>query len=76
MARERKMVWWVLLAGVVALCAGCTSLGPFVTDVSRDKSGNLVVEKSQLELNTITGDMKFVGQTKSVIRMNNAEQQQ
>ena len=42
---------------VLALCAfsGCSYAGPFVTSMSSDGNGNLVVEKSMIELNAFLG---------------------
>lgn len=35
----------------------CTVRGPFVTNVSKDENGNLIVEKATVELNTFSGDI-------------------
>lgn len=42
-----------MLGIVVALCAlagGCSTAGPFVTDVWNDGNGNLVIEKNTLRM--------------------------
>jgi len=35
--------------------AGCTSAGPYVTNISSDGNGNLVIEKDTVEFNYFTG---------------------
>jgi hypothetical protein len=41
----------LLAVGVSAILAGCTSqAGPFVTNISSDGHGNLIVEKCMMEL--------------------------
>lgn len=48
---------------------GCTTCGPFVTNISSDGKGNLLVEKANIELNTFTGDMKTIKTSTSVIKV-------
>lgn len=40
---------------LVLLIAGCSTAGPYVTNISSDGKGGLVVEKSSVEYNGITG---------------------
>jgi len=43
---------------VIAACAvstGCTTAGPFVTSISSDGRGNLIVEKNTVHHNAFTG---------------------
>ena len=44
----------VMLA-VGLLLGGCTSAGPFVTNVSSDGKGNLIVEKNTVHMNAFMG---------------------
>ena len=71
----RKTILLTIVSAVFALCCGCTSLGPFVTNVSRDENGNLVVEKSIMELNTFTGNMSFTNKTQSTIPLKDEQKQ-
>ena len=38
-----------------ALVGGCTSAGPFVTNISSDGKGNLIVEKNTVRMNAFMG---------------------
>ncbi len=49
------MVW---LAIVAVMMAGCTSAGPFVTDVGYDGLGNLVVTKNTIVYDGFFGVLK------------------
>lgn len=44
----------LLIVGCVLL-AGCSTAGPFVSNISSDGRGNLIVEKSSIEYNMIIG---------------------
>ena len=46
-----KYLILVLVLGLV----GCTTAGPYVTNISSDGKGGLVVEKASVEMNAITG---------------------
>ncbi len=37
------------------LLSGCSSAGPFVTNITSDGQGNLLVEKSMIRCNWVTG---------------------
>lgn len=45
----------LLILLIVALCCGCTSAGPYVTNVSSDGRCNLVIEKNMVNMNAFTG---------------------
>ena len=48
----------VLRGGLLALAmlaGGCTSAGPFVTSISSDGKGNLIVEKNTVHMNAFMG---------------------
>ena len=40
---------------MVVLVGGCTSAGPYVTNISSDGKGNLIVEKNTIHMNAFTG---------------------
>ena len=43
------------VATLMALASGCTTAGPFVTGISSDGKGGLIVEKNIVHLNSFTG---------------------
>ena len=44
---------WIILAAFVL--SACSSAGPYVTNISRNKNGDLIVEKCMLEHNAFLG---------------------
>jgi hypothetical protein len=66
-----------IMAVAVATLAGCSTAGPFVTSISSDGKGNLIVEKNTVHLNGLTG-MVSMGEnpTTQVIRILPEPQQQ
>jgi hypothetical protein len=58
--RKMKKAKMAIAGGVMLmglLLGGCTSAGPFVTSISSDGRGNLIVEKNTVHLNAFTGIM-------------------
>ena len=51
------------------LAAGCTTAGPFVTSISSDGRGNLIIEKSMVQLNNFTGTVSNHDSTTTTIRL-------
>lgn len=54
----KKVGMMITGAGMLAvglLLDGCTSAGPFVTNVSSDGKGNLIVEKNTVHMNAFMG---------------------
>ncbi len=45
-----------LLATALVVLTGCTTAGPFVTNISSDGRGNLIIEKNTVHMNAFTGD--------------------
>lgn len=43
----------VLAMGLVL--GGCTSAGPYITNISSDGRGNLIIEKNTVHFNSFTG---------------------
>ncbi|MGM0442326.1 MAG: hypothetical protein ACQEQC_07895 [Elusimicrobiota bacterium] len=59
-----KKYIFVLLAFVIS---GCTTAGPFVTNISSDGRGNLIIEKSRIQFNSFTGTLSNKeGSTQSI----------
>jgi len=54
--------------GLTLLAASCTTAGPFVTSISSDGNGNLIVEKSMVELNSFTGTVSNKDSTTTKLR--------
>lgn len=46
---------------------GCSSAGPFITNISSDGRGNLIVEKTTVEHNGFTGTISNKNTTTSTI---------
>jgi hypothetical protein len=44
----------ILVMAIVTL-TGCTTAGPFVTNISSDGKGDIIVEKSTVHCNGLTG---------------------
>jgi uncharacterized protein YxeA len=45
----------ILILLIVVLFYGCTSAGPYVTNISSDGKCNLIVEKNTVHMNGFTG---------------------
>lgn len=58
-----------LLLSIASILIGCTSAGPFVTNISSDGNGNLVVEKTYVKLNAFMGTVSNEGGTTTKIRL-------
>ena len=43
------------LAGLLLILGGCSSAGPYVTNISSDGQGNLIIEKNTAIFNSFTG---------------------
>jgi hypothetical protein len=44
-----------ITAAAIAALTGCSTAGPFVTSISSDGKGNLVVERNTVHINGLTG---------------------
>lgn len=55
MKEMRQLAGVGLLAVAIATLAGCSTAGPFVTSISSDGKGNIIVEKSYVHCNGFTG---------------------
>ncbi len=62
---------------VVLIClvvAGCSTAGPFVTNISSDGRGGLVIEKTMVEHNSFMGTISQKDATSSTIQVIPEEQ--
>ena len=57
------------LAALALLASGCTTAGPFVTSISSDGRGNLIVEKSMVKYNGFLGVVSNESTTTSTIKL-------
>ena len=44
-----------IMAVTIATLTGCSTAGPFVTNISSDGKGNLIVQKNTIHVNGFTG---------------------
>ena len=45
----------IILAGLVLVITGCTTAGPYVTNISSDGANGLTIEKCKVEMNAFMG---------------------
>ena len=57
------------LLALVFLGCSCSTAGPFVTSISSDGKGNLIIEKSMVHMNPFTGVVSNTAATTSTIRI-------
>lgn len=55
MKMSRKISGAGFMAAALATLAGCSTAGPFVTSISSDGKGDIIVEKSYVHCNGFTG---------------------
>lgn len=60
----------VLSALALLALPGCTSAGPFITNVYPDGKGNLVVQRAEVEFNGFFGIVSTKNQTQTTIPVN------
>jgi type IV secretion system protein VirB7 len=66
-----------IMAVAVATLAGCSTAGPFVTSISSDGKGDLIVQKNTVHVNGFTGIVSTgENPTTEVIRVLPEPQQQ
>lgn len=59
----------LVVAALALLTAGCTTAGPFVTSISSDGRGGLIVEKSMVKYNSFMGTVSNDSTTTTTIRL-------
>lgn len=55
MKKGRQITGAAIMAVAAATLAGCSTAGPFVTSVSSDGKGDIIVQKSYVRCNGFTG---------------------
>ena len=68
MKKMRRMIMGVTCVLGLSL-AGCSTAGPFVTNISSDGNGGLVVEKSYIQYNGFTGTVSNKDQTTTKLKL-------
>lgn len=60
----------LILVGFVTLfLIGCSTVGPFITNISSDGQGNLTIERAKVEINSFTGTITMVEPSKRTIKV-------
>ncbi len=52
---KRLLLIMLMLMGMLISAGGCTSAGPFVTDISSDGNGRLIITKNTVVHNSFLG---------------------
>ncbi len=63
----------LLMVGIVLL-SGCTTAGPFVSNISSDGKGGLNIEKSRVKLNFWTNGLETCDTTSSTIQLSSPKE--
>ena len=64
-----KILVTLIASILLALLSGCTTAGPFVTNISSDGNGNLVIEKAYVKMNAFMGTVSNEGGTTTTVRI-------
>jgi len=61
-----KGIMMIVLSVILFSIVGCSTAGPFVTSISSDGQGNLIIQKGYAEFNSFVGVLnnKEAGETK------------
>lgn len=59
----------IAIVALALLATGCTSAGPFVTSISSDGRGGLIVEKSMVKYNSFTATVSNENTTTTTIKL-------
>jgi len=65
----RKKLAMGIIIIIFAIVSGCTTAGPFVTNISSDGNGNLIIEKSYVKMNAFMGTVSNVGGSTATIKI-------
>ncbi|MEG1082465.1 MAG: hypothetical protein RSE44_28405 [Pseudomonas sp.] len=63
----------VVAIGLLATLAGCTTAGPYVTNISSDGRNGLNIEKCAVKLNAFMGTVSTTECTSQNVRLSRAE---
>ena len=55
MKKLKQIAFAVILLVAVIMFSSCTTAGPYVTNISSDGRGNLIVEKNTVHMNAFMG---------------------
>lgn len=58
-----------LIVALTLLGCSCSTAGPFVTGISSDGQGNLIIEKSIVKFNAFLGTVSNEGSTTTTIKL-------
>ena len=61
----------IILAGLVLVITGCTTAGPYVTNISSDGANGLTIEKCKVEMNAFMGVVSTGDCSTSSLRLTN-----
>jgi type IV secretion system protein VirB7 len=61
----------IMVFGAVLLLAGCTTAGPYVTNISSDGANGLTIEKCKVELNAFLGVISTGDCSNSALKLTN-----
>lgn len=65
----------ILLGATLAVVTtGCSTAGPFVTSISSDGRGNLIVEKSHIRYNSFTGTVSNIDPMTTTVSLMDLEE--
>lgn len=59
----------MLILAAALFAVGCSSAGPFVTNVSSDGNGVVLVEKAMLQYNSLLGTVSVKDRSTSMVRV-------
>ena len=65
----KKLAILIAIPLMLVMLAGCTTAGPFVTNISSDGKGGLNIEKSRVKLNFWTNGLETCDTTNSNIQL-------
>ena len=57
------------IISLALLASSCTTAGPFVTSISSDGRGNLIIEKSMVKMDAFMGTVSNEGATTTTIKL-------
>ena len=60
---------FALAAASVLVVSGCSTAGPFITNISSDGRGGLIIEKAMVQYNSFTGSVSTKDHTTSTIQV-------
>jgi hypothetical protein len=66
-----KLVVLIVMSLFIATLTGCTTAGPFVTNISSDGRGGLNIEKAKVKFNSFSGVISTTEETTTNIQLFN-----